>query len=277
MDAPFNIIRSKNAQRPIVVSCPHSGTQIPPDILRQMDRSVASRLDDTDWFVHDLYSFAPKIGITLIHATYSRYVVDLNRDPSGRKLYADARSETTLVPQKTFGGEPLYTGEGPDAQETLRRIKTYYDPYHDALRTLLHELRKAHGHVLLWDAHSIKRHVPSVRSEPFSDMILGDQMGKTASPLLTQAALSSLRQTASQDGAQGTAYDVQHNHPFMGGYITRHFGQSAPGIHALQLEMSQDIYMDEKAQRRDLSKEAKVATVLESTLTKLSSVLASLP
>jgi len=277
MDAPFHIIRPQAALRPIVVSCPHSGTEIPPDILRQMNGAVASQLGDTDWFVHDLYSFAPRLGITLIHATYSRYVVDLNRDPSGRKLYSDARSETTLVPHRTFGGESLYVGQGPDVLEVERRVKTYYDPYHDALRALLHDLRNTHGHVLLWDAHSIKRHVPSIRSEPFSDMILGDQMGKTASPLLTQAALAHLRQPISKDGAEGESYDVQHNHPFMGGYITRHFGQSAPGIHALQLEMSQDIYMHQDEQRRDPIKESKVAAVLEATLTKLSSVLASLP
>jgi len=242
-----------------------------------MDGAVAAKLDDTDWFVHDLYSFCQSMGITLIHATYSRYVVDLNRDPSGLILYADARTETTLVPQKTFGGESLYPDHGPDPQEIQSRVKIYYDPYHDALRSLLHELRNSHRHVLLWDAHSIKRHVPSVRAEPFSDMILGDQMGKTASPLLTQAALTSLRHPNSHEGGQGKSFDVQHNHPFMGGYITRHFGQCAPGIHALQLEMSQDIYMDEDGRRRDLTKEGKVATMLASTLTKLSSVLASLP
>lgn len=271
MEAPFKIIRPKSTPKPIVVSCPHSGTQIPADILQQMDHSVASQLDDTDWFVHELYGFAQNLGITLIHATYSRYVVDLNRDPSGRKLYTDARSETTLVPKKTFGGQSLYAEAGPNPQEVERRIKTYYNPYHDALRALLQELRNSHGHVLLWDAHSIKRHVPSVRPEPFADMILGDQMGKTASPLLTQTALKSLR------GSEETVFDVQHNHPFMGGYITRHFGQSAPGIHAIQLEMSQDIYMDQDGRRRDTNKESKVAHVLASTLTQLSKVLASLP
>jgi N-formylglutamate deformylase len=271
MEAPFKIIRPKSTPRPIVVSCPHSGTQIPADILQQMDHAVASQLDDTDWFVHDLYSFAQNQGITLIHATYSRYVVDLNRDPSGRKLYADARSETTLVPKKTFGGESLYDDLGPNPKEIERRVKVYYDPYHGALRTLLHELRRSHGHVLLWDAHSIKRAVPSVRPEPFADMILGDQMGKTASPLLTQAALKSLR------GSEVNLFDVQHNHPFMGGYITRYFGQSAPGIHALQLEMSQDIYMDQDGRKRDAIKESNVANVLASTLIQLSKVLASLP
>ena len=35
------------------------------------------------------------------------------------------------------------------------------------------------------------------------------------------------------------------NGRFKGGYVTRHYGAPARGVHALQLEMAQACYMDE--------------------------------
>lgn len=242
---------------PIVLSCPHVGTEIPPDIAATMT-PLARRTPDTDWFVHDLYGFAPAMGITLVHARFSRYVVDLNRDPAGAKLYADGRAETGLVPVQSFAREPLYDGPTPDAAELRRRVDRYYKPYHAAIEAALSELRQRHAHVLFFDAHSIKRRVPSIRPEPFADVILGDQAGRTAHRQLARTAL---------DALQGL--DVAHNEPFMGGYLTRSFGRPAEGRHALQLEMSQDLYMDEDAGRRDASKEARVQAILKSLLTQL--------
>ncbi|HEY0659697.1 MAG TPA: N-formylglutamate amidohydrolase, partial [Lysobacter sp.] len=40
-------------------------------------------------------------------------------------------------------------------------------------------------------------------------------------------------------------YDWVANGRFKGGYITRHYGDPAHGIDAVQLEISQRIYMDE--------------------------------
>ena len=44
---------------------------------------AALRLTDTDWYVRRLYDFASLAGATVVAATYSRYLIDLNRPPEG--------------------------------------------------------------------------------------------------------------------------------------------------------------------------------------------------
>jgi len=268
MASPLHILRPQIKRLPIILSCPHSGTEIPPDIAKDMRPDVLKEMADTDWFVHELYKFAPLMGITLVHARFSRYVIDLNRDPAGRRLYNDQRSETALVPVQTFAGTPIYTGTPPDAAEIRRRLDIYYAPYHDQIGKLISEMRKGSAHVLFFDAHSIRRSVPSIRPEPFADMVLGNQNGKTAAPELTVAALAALRST-------GT-YEVAENSPFKGGYLTRRFGQPAAGVHALQLEMAQDIYMDEASASRSPTKESTTAAALKSLFENLLSTLKQL-
>ena len=88
----YEIIPARSKAIPIVVSCPHVGTLIPGDIKQSMNEGIAEKTVDTDWFVHELYSFVTDLGITLIKANYSRYVIDLNRDPSGKSLYEIGRA-----------------------------------------------------------------------------------------------------------------------------------------------------------------------------------------
>ncbi len=268
MTEVLNIIPAKGKRVPIIVSCPHVGTEIPLDIAREMDPGHVVNVPDTDWFVHELYGFAPDMGITLVHAGFSRYVIDLNRDPAGTKLYADGRAETQLVPVQSFAGKPLYRNDGPDAKEVARRREKYFDPYHVALQAMLGGMRKEAKHVLFFDAHSIQRRVPSIRPEPFTDVIVGDQKGKTAAAALSETAVAALKKAG---------LSVAHNDPFMGGYLTRSMGKPETGIHALQLEMSQDIYMNEPKALRDEQKQKKVAAHLQTLFTALIETLGKLP
>jgi N-formylglutamate amidohydrolase len=226
-----------------------------------MAPDVVANLADTDWYVHELYGMAPDLGITLVHARFSRYVIDLNRDPSGQSLYADGRRETGLVPLRTFAGQGIYAQQAPDTAEIARRLELYYRPYHAMLAKLLSELRAEFSHVLLFEAHSIRRQVTSIRPQPFPDLILGDQNGRTAAPVLIETALRELRRE--------DRYQVSHNDPFMGGYITRRFGDPRTGVSTLQLEMAQDLYMDETTQERELTKQQSVQALLRPLLVSL--------
>ncbi|MEZ4825665.1 MAG: N-formylglutamate amidohydrolase [Bacteroidia bacterium] len=232
----YDIIEPKDKKVPILVSIPHAGTLFPEEL---QDQYVPGRMafpDDTDWFLPELYSFVSEMGITLITARYSRWVIDLNRDPDSKPLYNDGRAITGLTPDKTFFGEPLYLANSPDADEISRRKNLYYFPYHHQIAEILSGLREKYNHVLLYDAHSIRRRVPSIYSDPFPDVILGDNDGTSAHPDLIAAAWEVL--------ASGT-WSPMHNTLFRGGHITRHFGNPAKGIHALQLERSKDLYMDD--------------------------------
>src|SRR3954471_19733902 len=108
---PYNIIPNTAAQVPILISVPHCGVEFPNDIEHDYNQTLIQSPDDTDWFVDRLYDFAPAMGITMITATYSRWVIDLNRDLESKPLYNDGRIITGLCPVTNFLGESLYTDQ----------------------------------------------------------------------------------------------------------------------------------------------------------------------
>jgi N-formylglutamate deformylase len=268
-ELPYLVIPPKGPRLPILISVPHSGTAFPPGIKNPVKREFLSQQPDTDWLVHELYGFAQEMGITLIHARYSRYLIDLNRDPAGGSLYSDGRQETALVPRLTFAGTPIYEGDPPDALEVKRRVEAYHAPYYSAVEGLLAGMRREHRQVLFYDAHSIRRVVKSISSDPFPDLILGSKDGSSAAGPLIQQALDSL--------SEDRLFEVSHNKPFKGGQLTRHFGQPGRGIHALQLEMAQDVYLDEPTLSLHPVLAPRMQNVLRKTLIALARTLGELP
>lgn len=217
---------------PILLSIPHCGTQIPHEIP-----ILGHTCPDTDWFLQHLYDFAPSLGIGVIHAKYARYVVDLNRNPASIPLYTDGRLITDAIPLQRFDGVDLYKTP-PTHEERESRLNQYFHPYHRRIQELLEAYRRIFGWALLFDAHSIKRHVPTIQENPFPDLMLGSNDGQSAGAPIIQSAWSFL---------SSSSYRVQHNAPFKGGYITRSFGRPQENIHALQLEMSQDLYLEDES------------------------------
>lgn len=234
----FDIKSPIGKRVPILISSPHSGTAFPEDIKHHYREDMIEAPEDTDWYVDKLYDFAPEMGITLISANYSRWVIDLNRDPESNPLYDDGRVITDLCPTISFAEEPIYKeNELPTRKEIDRRLEKYYWPYYKKVQELLDDLKSEFGTVLLWDAHSIKQYVPTIREEIFPDLILGDNNQKTASKYLINSSLEVL---------SNTKLKVNHNDPFRGGHITRYFGKPSKDQHALQLEMTKINYMDNR-------------------------------
>ncbi len=227
---------------PLLISLPHVGTLIPADQQpRYVERALA--VEDTDWFLDRLYAFAVEQGASLIVPAYSRYLIDLNRSSDNQPMYP-GRNNTELCPTRAFTGDPLYRdgdegddGAAPDAAEVERRITSYWQPYHDTLQNELDRLHAAHGHAVLFDAHSIKSELPWLFEGTLPHMNLGTVNGSSCAPAL-RAALSAVF------AAQQTYSHVTDGR-FKGGHITRHFGQPQRGLHAVQLEMCWRAYMDE--------------------------------
>lgn len=265
----YHLRPAEAARRPIIVSVPHAGTDVPDELVHTLRPDILRALPDTDWFVPELYAFCPSLGISMIQARLSRYVVDLNRPMEGPPLYNDHRRQTDAIPMTTFDGVELYKlSQRPDAAERERRGHLYYQPYHAALQELLHEIHKSFKHVLLFDAHSIRRSVPSLALAPFADMIVGDRDGGSADKALSDALLRVLK---------NSPFEIAHNQPFKGGQITRAYGMPEKRVHAIQLEMSQDVYMNAARTRLDPDKCAKVQKVLTDVFLELSTVLEALP
>ncbi|MBC8751273.1 MULTISPECIES: N-formylglutamate deformylase [Paraburkholderia] len=222
---------------PLLISIPHLGTEIPSS-LKHGYSEVALSVADTDWHLDRLYNFAKALGATLLGARVSRYVIDLNRPPNDESLYP-GQTTTGLCPTETFRGEAVYRpGQEPDQAEKQRRVAAYWQPYHTALQAELARLRERHPNVLLWEAHSIASVLPRLFDAKLPDLNLGTQDGRTANVLV---------QNAAERAAADSAYTWVANGRFKGGYITRHYGEPERGIHAVQLEMCQCIYMNEDA------------------------------
>jgi len=262
MMSSFEITLPDNQRVPILLSIPHCGTAFPDELKDQYKSELIQAPDDTDWFVDQLYNFAPAMGITMISAVYSRWVIDLNRDPNSKPLYSDGRIITGLCPTTNFLGEPIYKDNRKeiDSTDINARLKNYYQPYHSKIQELLDDLKKEFGKVLLWDCHSIRQTVKTIQTEKFPDLILGDADGTSASPGIIESALGVLD--------HGT-YTIRHNHPFKGGTITRHFGRPAENQHALQLEMTKVNYMDDSETKYDVNRVTKMQSLLKRVFEKL--------
>jgi N-formylglutamate deformylase len=264
--SPFKVTLPENQRVPILLSIPHCGTLFPEEIKDQYESGLIQAPDDTDWFVDQLYDFGPAMGISMIRAVYSRWVIDLNRDPKSKPLYTDGRIITGLCPTTNFFGEPIYRDlrKEVDQAEVRTRLEHYYQPYHNRIQELLDDLKAEFGRVLLWDCHSIRQIVKTIQPEKFPDLILGDADGTSASPGIIETALGVL---------DHGAYGVSHNHPFKGGTITRYFGRPSDNQHALQLEMTKVNYMDDSEMQYDYGRAQKMKLLLRNTLAKLTDKL----
>jgi N-formylglutamate deformylase len=221
---------------PLLVSLPHAGTQLTPD-LRERLVPRAAQVEDTDWFLDRLYAFVADLGASLIVPRHSRYVVDLNRPSDNQPMYAGANN-TELCPTRFFTGEAVYRGgQAPSADEVAQRVQTFWRPYHDALRGELARLKEQHGHAIVFDGHSIKSRLPWLFEGQLPDLNLGTADGQACAPSLRDALARSLN-------AQ-IAFTVAVDGRFKGGHITRQYGRPADGIHAVQLEMCWRTYMGE--------------------------------
>jgi N-formylglutamate deformylase len=230
-----DIFTLERGDAPLVISIPHLGTHI-PDALRDRYTETALTVADTDWHLDRLYAFAKAWGATIIGARVSRYVIDLNRPPNDESLYP-GQTTTSLCPTETFRGEPIYRdGRAPDAAERRQRVERFWQPYHATLDAELKRLRGAHANVLLWEAHSIASVLPRLFDDKLPDLNIGTQDGRTADTSI---------QTRVQSAAKASGLTWVANGRFKGGYITRHFGAPQDGVHAVQLEMCQSIYMNE--------------------------------
>jgi N-formylglutamate deformylase len=223
--------------RPLLVSMPHVGTYLPPAIAARLT-DEARHVADTDWHLPTLYDFAVELGASVLVATHSRYVIDLNRPPDNASLYP-GQATTGLCPLETFDGTPVYRdGQAPDDAETAARRDAVWKPYHQQLEQELARLKAEHGQAALWDAHSIRSVLPRFFEGKLPDLNLGTAKGGSCAP--------ELEETVFGIASAASGYTAVLNGRYTGGHITRCYGRPELGIHAIQLEMAQSVYMREK-------------------------------
>ncbi|MFP7571072.1 N-formylglutamate deformylase [Marivita sp. S2033] len=251
---------------PIVLGLPHTGTHVPDDILSDLNPRGRG-LDDTDWDIHTLYGGVLH-GVSTVRATFHRYVIDANRDPSGVSLYP-GQNTTGLVPLTDFDGHDIWTNAPDEAEIEARRI-AFHAPYHAALQAELERVRDKHGVAILYDCHSIRSNIPFLFEGTLPDFNIGTNLGTTCHPRI-EATVQEACEAA--DG-----YSTVTNGRFKGGWTTRHYGQPATGIHAIQMELAQSTYLTEEAApwSYDSAKASRLRPHLTDILTKLAELAPTL-
>ncbi len=229
--------RFKGGDGPLVVAIPHVGTRIPPEIATRLT-DPALKAVDADWHLDRLYDFLEHTDASVLMAVNSRTAIDLNRAPEDTPLYP-GRFETGLCPRTTFDGEPLYLpGREPDADEVKRRLDKWWRPYHAQLKKALDDARSRHGFALLLDAHSIRAEVPNLFEGRLPTINVGCADGASCAPALRQRLEDVL------DAQDRYTWVVDGR--FKGGWTTRWYGRPAERVHAVQFELTQADYMDER-------------------------------
>jgi N-formylglutamate deformylase len=247
-----DVFTLERGSAPLLISTPHAGTTIPDDIAAQLVPR-ALQVEDADWHVDRLYTFARALGASLLTPRFARYVVDLNRPPENTPMYP-GQNNTELVPTRFFTGEPLYReGRTPDEAEVQRRVARYWRPYHDALATELQRLRAEHGRAMLFDGHSIQPELPWLFEGRLPDLNLGTAGGTSCAPALR----ARFAEILAAHGGHTHAVDGR----FKGGYITRHYGRPDANVHAVQMEMCWHCYLREP-HHYDEARAARVQPVL---------------
>ena len=219
----YNLSIPTGVRVPVVASLPHSGTYIPPNVRKQYKRDSRPILAPIDWHLEKLYDFLPELGIITIQATHSRYVVNLYR---GLEEPLFGPESSSVVPYENAFKTPLYDGE-VNRSDVEERIIKYYTPYHERLKKELQKTVRDYGHVYLLDLHSYF-------AGPVIDICLGNVNGATCSDMLIRCFETALKRHA---------FSVVRNEKWIGGYITRHYG-NMDNVESLQIELRFPSYLD---------------------------------
>lgn len=253
----FEIVEPKRRLIPLVFASPHSGRDYSREFISLSSLDALSLRRSEDSFVDEIFEGAQACGAPLLRALFPRAFVDPNREPfeldpamfeDDLPAFVNTSSPRVAAGLGTIArvvgnGTEIYRGKLRYA-EALDRINACYKPYHAALRQLIDETHAQFGFCILVDCHSM----PSLGNKaqganagantaPRVDFVLGDCFGIACLPALTDVVERTLT---------GFGYRTRRNNPYAGGFTTRHYGRPRKGVHALQIEISRTLYMNEE-------------------------------
>lgn len=248
----FETIRPRRQTAPFVFNSAHSGADYPERFLRLTRLDTLSIRQSEDSFVDEIFEQAPFLGAPLLRAHFPRAYLDVNREPY--ELDPLMFSESLPISYNTTS-QRVASGLGTVArivaenkaiyrekltlEDAQMRIQGIYKPYHKTLQELLSETLQKFGVAILIDCHSMPP-LAKTTNTPTPDIVLGDRFGTTCAPALINLA---------DELFSNAGYVVAKNQPYAGGYITQSYGQPQHNIHALQIEFSRPLYMNESTRR----------------------------
>jgi N-formylglutamate deformylase len=229
---------------PVVVSVPHAGVR-----TAGYEETLTPELDvrgDADLFVDRLYRIGEPDGPeTYVSAQLSRFVCDLNRDPDD---VAPGAVPEHRAPRNVDGRGFIWAVTTTGAPALSRPLTlpewsgrtAIHTAYHEAISRALLRARARFGFAVLVDGHSMPSRGRAGHTDTGSvraDVVPGDRDGTSCAP--------ALRGLVTRHFA-AAGLTVRPNEPYKGGFITTHHGRPADDVHAIQIELRRDLYMDEE-------------------------------
>jgi N-formylglutamate deformylase len=245
MQEPF-VLREPDEDSPVLVEVPHAGLLVPPCLASPLIAPIRSIVSEADLYVDELFAGAHQAGATLLVATHSRLIIDLNRgEHDVDATVVDGLPRVVgsprhgLIWSQTSSGRACLSRPLRD-KEFDARLSGIYRPYHDTIARVLARKRQKFGVAILLAAHSMPSASRSRRAEPEprADLVPGTRGRTTAS----DAALAVIEKLAADH-----KLTLRHDHPYAGGWSTRRYGKPATGIMAIQVEICRRLYMDEQS------------------------------
>ncbi len=245
----FEVREPEFQQIPFVFNSPHSGRRYPAAFVERSRLDPSSLRRSEDHYVDELFASAVDLGAPLLMAHFPRAYIDVNREP----YELDPRMfDGPLPPFANIGSVRVAGGLGTiprivaenmeiytrrlSVEEGLERIESIYKPYHACLRRLIAKTHVQFGFGVLIDCHSMPGNIRVAGSNLRPDFIIGDRYGTSASADLSRAAIDIL---------ENLGFSAVRNKPYAGGFITEHYGRPGRGLHAIQVEISRALYVDE--------------------------------
>ena len=257
--------KNKRGKAPLFVTVPHSGLKIPKEAYWLKKLPYSLLMYDVDAFVDDLYSLVlKKLQVPSIIFNWHRYSVDANRFQTDISSKSVERSEELL---KTFyknkgslskNPSDIHWHKSTNGQILIKKaipqkthkilINKYFKPFHKQIRKKIEAFKLAGcPTVYLIDLHSMPSKGLAFHKDRGclrTDVVIGNNRGKSCSKKLTDLAVKAYRQAG---------FKVALNWPYKGGAVTCTYGQPQKGHEALQIELNRKLYMDEKTKKKNRS------------------------
>lgn len=241
---PVRVFHPDEQRLPFVFASPHSGRAYPAEFINASALSQTTLRRSEDAYVDELFAAVTAFGCPLVTAAFPRAYVDVNRaageidpdmfegplsvalTPPGPRVQAGLG----VIPRVVREGVEIYRHKLAPA-EAERRLSRLYRPYHTALAKAVELTWLRFGCAVVIDCHSM----PSIPAVP--EIVFGDCHGASASPAL-------IRHVERAFITQGFA--TARNAPYAGGFTTHLYARRDRGVHALQIEISRALYLNEE-------------------------------
>ena len=236
---------------PFIVSIPHGGLTVPPEVADRCALTDEEIFDESDAYSRELYGVADIVLGEVTHDV-ARAIVDLNRPQEELPPEADG-----AVKALTSFNRPVWRPDAtPDLDLQMALLERRYHPYHRRLEELLEAHR---GEVrLLIDCHTMSAKGPPAARDAGERrplICLGNlgceegaagRSGRTSLPAPTIVRLRDIMEDLfiSDPAAADETDLIALNRPFVGGHITSHY--SSKGFRVVQIELSKALYLDDR-------------------------------